>query len=423
MKGYPYLFLCIAILATVLSYGRNDQESAKDSSRREATVEDQDVTSTVAASNRLALQLYQKLGASQQNFIFAPYSLMSSMGMVYSGADGLTESQMGRILYGQMKSEAVSKAIKSLNSSLATKTPVSSDDFFLNMSNSLWIQQGQPLLPAFQKKINDDYKSDVELIDFMSRPEAARVTINSWTAKHTQDKIRELIKPGTISNATRMLLVNAMYMRGKWQKTFDPNNTRQKPFFSNADETTTVPMMTLTSMLPYAKESNFALVELPYDSGKSTSSHFSMFVILPDETYGLDKIEQDLTLKSLTDLMGSLQEEKVILSMPRFKAKSELTLKDALEKIGLIEPFSNNADFSGIDGKLDLKISSVVQEAFVSVDEKGSEAGVATGVSVVAKSLAFPPPVVFNADHPFIFIIVDKGSKLILLIGKVVEPS
>jgi serpin B len=220
-----------------------------------------------------------------------------------------------------------------------------------------------------------------------------------------------------------MLLVCSTYLRGAWLRPFDPQDTYQEPFFSDASSTITTATMHQTAALPYLKDSSYALLEMPYNNLKRPSPQLSMYLILPDEIHGIAKVEEKLTAELFWQQVSRLRPQKVAVALPRFHVTTEMSLLERLKQMGLVAPFASAADFSAISGVKDLRIFDIVQKVFIDVDEKGTEAGVATAVTLATKSLDLQQPVSFDADHPFMFVIADKGSQAILFIGRVFNPT
>lgn len=381
------------------------------------TISDQE--SLVLINNELGMQIYNLLNDSGGNVVFSPYSVSTALQMVYAGAAELTQSQMTRVLHFTLSIATLQSSAAAITDQLTPSTKRSSENPLLLISNSLWVQSGHPILPDFEKTITSNYKGKVKAVDFRNKLDQSRQEINSWVKTQTNGKITDLVSPTSITNATRMLLVTALYMNGKWLHTFDPNLTRAMPFFPYPSSTVTVPMMSLTASLPYVKKRNFAAIQLDYAT-KAASPKLSMIIVLPHDTYGLKEVESSMSAVKMKDLLQELKETSVTVSLPKFKVTSMTDVKSVLEKMGLSDPFSGHADFSGIDGTQDLRISAVIQKAYLSIDERGTEAGVATSAALGVRSMQTPE--IFIADHPFMFYVIDRVTGAILFVGRIVRP-
>ena len=217
---------------------------------------------------------------------------------------------------------------------------------------------------------------------------------------------------------TRLVLANAIYFKGKWEKQFDENATTRADFRVSPGETVRVPMMSRKGDFNYTENGRLQVLELPYQGNE-----LSMVVLLPGKVDGISRMEASLNPKSLDALLGSLETRKVTVYFPRFKTTSSFNLKDTLESMGMPDAFDPaRADFSGIDGHKSLFLSAAIHKAFVEVNEEGTEAAAATGMIVVTTSVPLEP-LVFRADHPFLFLIRHNPSGSILFLGRVFDPS
>jgi serpin B len=254
----------------------------------------------------------------------------------------------------------------------------------------------------------------------MGQTEKARQQINAWVEEQTQGKIRDLIPPGALDSLSRLVLTNAIYFKGDWTKPFDKGDTKDAPFHVTTRQKFDVPMMYQESRFPFWAGESLKILELPYGTGD-----LSIMVLLPDEIEGLAKLEARLTDDNLTRWLSGLRREKVRVYLPRFKLTSQFQLASTLKDLGMTLAFlSDEADFSGMDGKQDLFISAVLHKAFVDVNEEGTEAAAATGIVVGATAVLIPKePPVFRADHPFVFLIRDNRTESILFLGRLVNPQ
>lgn len=380
-----------------------------------------DLESLVLINNELGLQMYRQIDNQDANLVYSPYSIATALQMAYAGAAGLTQSQMARVLHFTPAPQVLNSSAEALVAQLTPPNKRTFDDPTLLMSNSLWVQSGHPVLPDFEKSITENYKGSVKGLDFRNKGEQAITEINNWVKAQTKGKVSEILGPGDISNATRMLLMSTLYLNGKWEHAFDPRLTRAMPFFPYPSKTITLPMMTLTADLPYVVKNNFTAVELDYAT-KAANPKLAMIIILPKETFGLKDVEASLSAQGMVDLLKELKPARLTISMPKFKVSSTLNLKNVLEKMGLNEPFSQHADFSGMDGTQDLRMGAILQKVYLSADEKGTEAGLATAVPFDLRAIKGASAELFVVDHPFMFYVVDKITGAILFIGRIIQP-
>ena len=248
------------------------------------------------------------------------------------------------------------------------------------------------------------------------------MTINQWVEQQTEDKIKDLLQPGVVSSGTRLVLTNAIYFKADWNAQFKKADTKEEEFHLAAGETVRAPLMHREGRFNYFNGGTFQVLEIPY-----TGAELSMIVFLPNEAGGLSALEQTLTPSKLRQWLGQLHSvPKVILTLPRFKMTEQFELGKALGALGMREAFVRGAaDFSGMDGKRDLYVSAAIHKAYVDVDEQGTEAAAATATTMRALSMPMAPekPIVFRADHPFVFVIRDNRSGGILFMGRVSDPA
>lgn len=245
------------------------------------------------------------------------------------------------------------------------------------------------------------------------------MAINEWVSDETEGKIEDLIPAGAINALTRLVLANAIYFNAGWQSTFDEDLTEDAAFTLVDGNQKSVPMMSTSDpeSFGYAAGDGYEVVELPYNGGQ-----LSMVIILPEED-GFDVFEANLNAKKLAEVLNNLEIKQVELQMPKFSFESEFGLVGVLRQLGVQAAFDPQvADFSGIDGTKDLSISDVIHKAFVSVDEKGTEAAAATAVVFRLTSMPITD-IQITIDRPFMFLIQDKPTGTILFLGRVLDPT
>ncbi|MBT7461130.1 MAG: serpin family protein, partial [Waddliaceae bacterium] len=268
------------------------------------------------------------------------------------------------------------------------------------------------------------YRAHVDTLDFIRNKKYAVATINGWVAENTNDKILDILTEQDVSDSTRLVLVNALYFKGSWQHPFRAENTIEDPFYVSTEVTTMAEMMNQTTKIPYHKGEGYSVVALPYQEESSEIPGYAMVIIVPDDYNGITAVEENLDIETVMNDYASLEPTKVQLSMPKFSMRKKVLLNEVLQQMGMVTPFTGDADFSDINGFGDLSISKVIHETFIDVDEEGTEAAAATAVTMNLTSVYSPEPaVVVRADHPFMAFIVDQATGSILFMGKVVNPK
>lgn len=376
-----------------------------------------DAETLVRDNTDFALDLYGRLAETPGNLFFSPYSISTALAMTYAGARGNTETEMAAALRFTLGQEALHPAFAEILDQLAEAQR--SGDLRLHVANSLWPQQGYPLLEDYLSLVKTHYGVAITAVDYKQAAEEARVRINGWVEEQTQERIANLLQPGVLDPLTRLVLVNAIYFKGMWETPFKADSTVDAPFHVAPDRTVQAPLMTQSLRCRYASFPLLDIVELPYAGGG-----MAMIVLLPKENDGIRGLEGELTAGNIDRWLGGIGEREVLVSLPRFKMSAMFRLDDTLSALGMKDAFSRSkANFSGMDGRPDwLYIGAVVHKAFVEVNEEGTEAAAATAVVMGVRSLP-PSPPVFRADHPFVFLIQDKATGSILFAGRMSDPT
>jgi serpin B len=288
----------------------------------------------------------------------------------------------------------------------------------LNVANALWGQKGYGFLEDFLELIRTSYGGRLNEVDFIRATETTRKTINTWVEKKTNNKIKNLIPKGVLDSMTRLVLTNAIYFKGNWARQFKEDRTKDAPFTLADGQKIDVAMMNQTAEFDYLETESFQALELPY-----VDNELSMIILLPKEFDGVYELEKTFTMENLSQWLGKLHRREVIVSVPKFKLTSQFSLASVLKSMGMNDAFSTNADFSGMSGKRDLFISAVIHKAYVDVNEQGTEAAAATAVTMRLTSVGPVQTPVFQADHPFLFLIRGNQSNSILFIGRLMHPK
>ena len=401
-------------LALVLSAGFTNY-----STTAQAGEPSSDTLEIVSGNTAFAIDLYGQLRTREGNLFFSPYSISTALAMTCGGARGETEKQMARTLHFTLPTDKLHPAFAALEADF--RAVQASGNLKLAEANSLWPQKGFAFLPDYFDLCRKYYGTSITPVDYAGHTEAARKTINDWVEDRTYRKIVELLKPGTLDRSNRLVLVNAIYFKGKWGRQFEAKLTEKEPFHLSSQKTIAAPLMRQLGDFHYAESPGLQVLELPYQGGD-----LSMLALLPGTVDGLGNLETELTVKNLTAWTTGLRSRKVNAFLPKFKVTSEISLAKTLEALGMSDAFNYpQADFSGMDGRKDLFISAVEHQAFAEVNEEGTEAAAATAVMIgVGAAPLSPQPIpVFRADHPFLFLIRDNRNGSVLFLGRVTDPT
>jgi serpin B len=377
-----------------------------------------DVIKVANGNTAFAADLYQALRGDQANLFYSPLSISIALAMTYAGARGETAEQMAETMHYDLAQPGLHAALNSLDLLLAGRGEGAKGKdgkgFRLNVVNAIWGQRDYHFETAYLDTIAVNYGAGVRLLDYVKEPDNSRKIINQWVSDQTEQRIKDLIPAGVIDNMTRLVLTNAVYFNAAWANPFAKEATRAGDFLCADGATVKKQMMSANESFGYASGDGWQLVELPYDRNE-----LAMDIILPDEG-GWTAFEDDLTAERLAGMLAEIQSQQVQLTMPKFEFENEFSLGRTLAAMGMPVAFTGDADFSGITGKRDLHIGEVIHKSFVAVDEAGTEAAAAT--AVVMRLTAMPAePVVVNVDRPFVFLIRDLETGVVLFMGRVVQ--
>jgi len=374
----------------------------------------------VKGNSAFAFELYQELKEKEGNLFYSPYSISLALAMTYAGARGETAQQMADTLQFILEQERLHPAFNWLDAELASRGEGAQgkdgEGFRLNIVNAIWGQKDYEFLSDFLDVLAENYGAGLRILDFINETEQSRVAINKWVSDQTEGRIEDLIPQGAIGELTRLVLTNAIYFNAAWAYPFDEDMTANGPFYLLDGGQVNVPMMKQAESFGYTEGEGYQAVELSYDGGE-----LSMVILLP-ASGNFEAFEEGLQAQQVSDIISGLQPTAVALMMPRFEFDSEFSLKDTLAEMGMPIAFSGGADFSGMTGNPELFISDVVHKAFVAVDEAGTEAAAATAV-IMYNTAAPESGVEVTIDRPFIFIIRDIETGVILFAGRVLNPN
>ena len=370
----------------------------------------------IEANNRFAINLYSQYKSEEGNIFFSPFSISTAMAMVYEGAEGKTAKEI-KSVFGFPKYD---NSRRNQYSDLLSEINKNDKEYALKTANALWAQQDFHFLDEYLTTVEKYYGGKTTNLDFKIEYEASRLIINNWVEDKTNNKIKDLFPEGSIHLLTRLVLANAIYFKAKWLIQFDADKTSDEYFRVNPDKSIKVPMMQPTSQkstFNYTQNKDLQILEMPY-----AGEDLSMLILLPLDD-DIEVLENSFTIEKLTEWKKSLRKRKVKIYIPKFKFKTKYFLGETLGDLGMPIAFTNSADFSGMSGTKDLKIDKVIHQAFIEVNEEGTEAAAATGIGVGMKTSMPRPPPIFKADHPFIFIIQQNETGNILFMGRVSNPN
>ena len=395
-------------------------------------------STAVTAINALGIDLLRKAEGTDSNALLSPYSIQSALAMTYAGADGITREEMRKVLhYPGDESKvhgsftALRKALESVvqesmtNAAQMKQWGATNDPITLTVANRLFGQSGYDFRAPFLALVKDDYAAPFEPLDFVSDPAGAAKHVNDWVEDQTRQRIRNLIPEDALDKLTRLVLINAIYMKAPWAEPFETSATKPGPFHLNSGRSVDVPMMTQRQELSYAKGNGFSALQLSYGGYQ-----LEFLVLLPDKRNGLASLEAKLTPGVLTGKAVKWEMRDVTLFMPKFKLEPPmLPLSKTLQALGMKSAFDqplHSANFDRIAPRRPndyLFLTEVLHKTFLNLDEQGTEAAAATAIYVSTSGIHEPPkPIEVRVDHPFLFAIRHQPTGACLFLGRVTDP-
>ena len=366
------------------------------------------------------LRQFKNQSGNGTNPFFSPYSLFTALAMAYEGAEGNTADEMADVLNIEQDNESFHQYVSYLYQKFNQNTK-----YNLSTANAAWMQKDFIILEDYIHLVENFYHAEANNIDF-SNPEKAADIINQWVENQTNNLIHDLVPSTAINPAlTKLILTNAIYFKGMWQVQFDPVNTTDRPFTLASNETIDVPMMGLTDtedVFNYTETDEFQLLQLPY-----AGNDLSMIIILPKENTDVSSIINNLNEKDYVEWLNTMQEVELDVHLPKFTIETpRYSMSQMLKTLGIHDAFSSaDADFSGITGEPNLYIKYVFHKAFIEVNEEGTEAAAATAVIMDLKAVPNNgnERIVFDCDHPFLYIIQENETGTILFMGTLDNPA
>ncbi|MCX4240128.1 serpin family protein, partial [Paraliomyxa miuraensis] len=376
------------------------------------------VTAIATGFNAFGLDLYRKVASTPGDQVISPASVALALCMTHAGAKGPSAAEIERALgFGSYPVAEVQSAVGTMLAAYAAPP----EGVELAVANRLFGEAKVAFHEPFLERTKSVFAAPLQTMDFRGAPEPSRAEINGWVEQQTRERIQDLLPAGSVDDTTRLVLVNAIYFKSQWMSPFPEHRTAPAPF-SAPGGPHDVPTMTVTEHFRIARlpSEGVSLIELPY-----ADPAFAMTVVVPTAVDGLAALEAALTPETLDRWMGALTGERVALSLPKFRiAPAEsLRLQPVLGELGIRTLFTAEADLTGIaPPREQLQLSEVFHKGFIAVDEKGTEAAAAT--AVLARAGGMPSePTVLAVDRPFLYLVRDTKTGLVLFLGRVVDPK
>ena len=329
------------------------------------------------------LKIFQEINNSNiaTNIMVSPLSIYHILSLTTNGAANKTLAEMLRTLCSKNKIELnknnqlISSSIEKLKSIEIANVVFTK---FKPLDNFMIIMK--------------EYKAKIDILKDADQ-------VNKWCNDATHNKITTIIDKVTRDDL--MILINAIYFKGIWQDKFDKNLTNKEKFMNFNNNPKEVEFMHITKKFDYFEDKNNQVISLNYQK-----DNLKALIILPKTQTDINVFIQNLSIEYYNIILKKLVNKKVIFSLPKFEIRFNAELKKNFISLGMVEPFSTNADFSTMKKEKDIHIDQIIHKTFIKVDEKGTEAAAVTAV-IMRKNAAFnpEPDIVMNVNHPFLFII------------------
>ncbi|KAJ0963411.1 hypothetical protein J5N97_028533 [Dioscorea zingiberensis] len=382
-----------------------------------------DLRDSIANQTSFALRLANHVGAriaADSNLAFSPLSLHVVLGLIAAGSKGPTRDQILSILGSASPDDLSSLSSQTVSVVLADASGGGGPRIVF--SNGVWVDASASLKPSFKQIVTETYKAEAKAVDFQSKADEVAKEVNSWVNNMTSGLIKELLPSGSIDHNTRLVFGNALYFKGAWDKKFDATETTDSEFHLLNGSSVQVPFMTSKEKQFLSAHDGFKVLGLPYKKGID-ERQFSMYLFLPDTQDGLWSLSEKL--RDIGSLDRYLPGNKVAVGkfkIPRFKVSYGFEASDVLKGFGLDLPFSVNCDLTEMVDAQNLYVSSIFHKSFIEVNEEGTEAAAASAV-VVKFGSCLSIPLDFVADHPFMFLIREDLTGVVMFIGHVLNPQ
>ncbi|MDR3297564.1 MAG: serpin family protein [Prevotellaceae bacterium] len=362
--------------------------------------------------NRFALAMFRNVSAAVgSNTFFSPLSLNMALGMLYNGTSGDTRTELAQVMgFADFSEAEINEYYQLMSDALLSVDPLTE----LGIANSIWYRTGFDVKPPFVSINQQYFSAEVQSLDFAS-PDAASI-INGWCADKTKDKIKEIIE-SPIPNDVVMYLINALYFKSKWQYTFDKSESREADFSKANGSAVSATFMHHTATLPYYADEHVQCVEMPYGN-----QAFSMVALLPPDGTSIEQLVEYLDSETWLGITQGLHEREVSVAFPRFKVECEIALNKPVQQAGILQIF-NEGGLLNLSDNPYVVVSNIKQKTFVEVNEEGTEAAAVTAIGMEMTSAGPSSPTPFIANRPFLYLIREKSTGVILFVGRMDEPK
>jgi serpin B len=370
----------------------------------------------VQGNNRFAFDLYQRLKNQPGNLYFSPYSIVSGLGLIAAGAKGETAHQFQQAFHYSL---SLLLFIGDLNESLQ-KPSASKNANQVLLANALWMDQSLPILPSFKQILLRNFRTAAQPVDFKHNLSRSIQKINQWILQHTDGKINNMVLTQDATVNTQMILTTAASMKEQWAYPFDPSLTKRQSFYLTNQRSFLAEMMQNTADYLIWKGEQWEMLILPFEKG-NRETQLGMAILVPKKDVSLAELEKNLTWENWRQWKNQLQSQKITLTFPRVRIEKRLDLEPTLKALGFSLLFNPEADFSGITEKKGVYLNQAVHKSSIRFEEEGTERTMVRGIKRTA-TVKTESSNEFTVDRPFIFIIWDQKTDVIVFMGRLALP-
>nr|XP_043640079.1 serpin-ZX-like [Erigeron canadensis] len=385
---------------------------------------EQAIRNQTQVSLSLTTHLLTKKTSTSSNTVFSPLSIHVILSIIAAGSKGQTLDQ----LLSFLKTKTVDD-VNTLSSQLVSLVLADGSingGPLLSFVNGVWVEQTLPIKDTFKHALENVYKAVSNHVDFQTKAVEVASEVNVWAEKKTNGLIKEILPAGAVDSSTKLIFANAVYFKGAWSEKFDPSKTKDSDFHLLDGSKVQVPFMTSKKKQFVREYDGFKVLGLPYLQGDD-KRRFTMYFYLPDAKDGLQSLVENIG--STSDFLDHhIPRQKVEVGqflIPKFKISFGFEASEMLKELGLVLPFSGGEGLTEmVDSHVgkNLYVSSIHHKSFVEVNEEGTEAAAASAAVVMMRSLMTNDKVDFVADHPFLFVIREDMTGVVLFMGQMVDP-
>ncbi|PIA52347.1 hypothetical protein AQUCO_01000303v1 [Aquilegia coerulea] len=382
-----------------------------------------DLRESIKKQTEVSLNLAKHVSlkhAKESNLVFSPLSIHVVLSLIAAGAKGETLDELLMFLKSQTSGDLNLFSSELVALVLADGSKIGGPR--MCFANGVWIEKSLPLKPYFKDIVDTVYKASSKQVDFQTKAVEVTGEVNSWAENETSGLIKEILPSGSVDSSTRLIFANALYFKGAWNEKFDASHTKDHDFHLLDGTSVQVPFMTSKNKQYLSEYDGFKVLGLPYKQGED-KRRFSMYFILPDAKDGLQGLVDKVGSPGFLDNHLPLQAVPVgEFRIPKFKISFGFEAAEVLKGLGLASPFSGGLS-EMVDSPMgqNLYVSSIFHKSFIEVNEEGTEAAAASAGVIKLRSMQMI--VDFVADHPFMFVIREDLTGVVLFVGHVLNPT